>query len=179
MSLLHFYRTPALSLAKKNELLSVTRQKIFPEIIDIETEHCFNIETTSPLTNEEMNIVRVLLSETFEPENCSEENFLISNPPSPPFTKGGQRKGSFIKGGQGGIIEVGPRMNFTTAWSTNVVSVCHACGLHKITRIERSRRYKLTGISNFEFRRLGRLAEARISKFLDFIHDRMTECAYP
>src|SRR4030042_748833 len=143
MSLLHFYRTPALSLAKKNELLSVTRQKIFPEIIDIETEHCFNIETTSPLTNEEMNIVRVLLSETFEPENFSEESFLISNPPSPPFTKGGQRKGSFIKGGQGGIIEVGPRMNFTTAWSTNVVSVCHACGLHKITRIERSRRYKL------------------------------------
>ncbi len=43
----------------------------------------------------------------------------------------------------GDIVEVGPRMNFTTAWSTNAVSVCHACGLTKIKRIERSRRYKL------------------------------------
>src|SRR4030042_6176115 len=133
MSLLHFYRTPALSLAKKNELLSITQQKISPEIIDIETEHCFNIETTSPLTNEGLDILRWLLSETFEPEKFAEESFLINNPPSHPLSKGGQ----------GGIIEVGPRMNFTTAWSTNVVSVCHACGLHKITRIERSRRYKL------------------------------------
>ncbi|MEW6161845.1 MAG: phosphoribosylformylglycinamidine synthase [Nitrospirota bacterium] len=67
------------------------------------------------------------------------------------------------------MLEVGPRMNFTTAWSTNAVSVCHACGLTKITRIERSRRYKLTGISNFE---------SRISNLLDLIHDRMTECLY-
>jgi len=41
------------------------------------------------------------------------------------------------------IIEVGPRMNFTTAWSSNAVSVCHACGLTKVKRIERSRRYRL------------------------------------
>ena len=34
-------------------------------------------------------------------------------------------------------------MNFTTAWSTNAVSICQACGLRKITRIERSRRYLL------------------------------------
>src|SRR4030043_1167666 len=190
MSLLHFYRTPALSLAKKNELLSVTLQKIFPEIIDIETEHCFNIETTSPLTNEELNILRWLLSETFEPENFSEESFLISNPPSPPFTKGGQRKGSFIKGGQGGIIEVGPRMNFTTAWSTNVVSVCHACGLHKITRIERSRRYKLIfkeriqGVEGSRgqeriFESLEPLNPRILDPFLELVHDRMTEYAYP
>jgi len=35
-------------------------------------------------------------------------------------------------------------MNFTTAWSSNAVSVCHACGLDMITRIERSRRFLLT-----------------------------------
>src|SRR4030043_509128 len=175
MSLLHFYRTPALSLAKKNELLSVTRQKIFPEIIDIETEHCFNIETTSPLTNEELNILRWLLSETFEPENFSEESFLIH-----PL--------SFIPHPL--ILEVGPRMNFTTAWSTNVVSVCHACGLHKITRIERSRRYKLIfkeriqGVEGSRgqeriFESLEPLNPRILDPFLELIHDRMTECAYP
>jgi phosphoribosylformylglycinamidine synthase len=158
MSLLHFYRTPALSLAKKNELLSVTRQKIFPEIIDIETEYCFNIEMTTPLTGDELKILRWLLSETFEPENFSEESFLIH-----PL--------SFIPHPL--ILEVGPRMNFTTAWSTNVVSVCHACGLRKITRIERSRRYKLI------FNQISSDSYQLTANFLEHIHDRMTECPYP
>ena len=34
-------------------------------------------------------------------------------------------------------------MNFTTAWSTNAVGICHACGLGKVQRIERSRRFLL------------------------------------
>ncbi|MEW6215018.1 MAG: phosphoribosylformylglycinamidine synthase, partial [Nitrospirota bacterium] len=164
MSLLHLYRRPALSLAKKNELLSIVRQNVSSEIRDIETEYCFNIETTAPLTDEELNMLRWLLAETFEPENFASESFL-TNPSESPHTP------LWKRGAEGGIlVEVGPRMNFTTAWSTNAVSICHACGLTKITRIEQSRRYKLTGISNFEF---------RISNFINLIHDRMTECPYP
>ncbi len=199
MSLLHFYRTPSLSPAKINELLSVTRQKISPEIIDIETEHCFNIETTSPLINGELNILRWLLSETFEPENFSDKSFLKqdteNSPPTHPSPSRGEGKG----GGESlcpmpyalcSILEVGPRMNFTTAWSTNVVSVCHACGLHKITRIERSRRYKLIfkeriqGVEGSRgqeriFESLEPLTPRILDPFLTLIHDRMTECAYP
>jgi phosphoribosylformylglycinamidine synthase len=155
MSLLHFYRKPALSNAKKNELLSFLQQNVSTEIKDIETEYCFNIDTISPLTNKELNLLQWLLAETFEPENFSEKSFLTQNPK--PRT-------------QNYILEVGPRMNFTTAWSTNAVSICHACGITKIIRIERSRRYKLTGNSKFEIRN---------SNFLDLIHDRMTECQYP
>ena len=44
---------------------------------------------------------------------------------------------------RGEIFEVGPRMSFSTAWSTNAVAVCHACGLGAIRRIERSRRFSL------------------------------------
>ena len=76
MSLLHFYRTPALSDAKKNELLSTIRQKVSSEIKDIQTEYCFNIETTQSLTSEELKVLRWLLSETFEPENFSDKSFL-------------------------------------------------------------------------------------------------------
>jgi phosphoribosylformylglycinamidine synthase len=155
MSLLHFYRKPALSNTKNNELLSFLQRNVSSEIKDIETEYCFNIETISPLTNGEFDILQWLLAETFEPENFSEKSFLTQN--SEPRT-------------QNYILEVGPRMNFTTAWSTNAVSICHACGLTKIIRIERSRRYKLTGNSKFEIRN---------SNFLDLIHDRMTECQYP
>ncbi len=155
MSLLHLYRRPALSLAKKNDLFSTVRQKITHEIGDTETEYCFCIEASEPLTPEELETLRWLLAETFEPENFSYDSFLTLHP---------SRITNHL------IVEVGPRMNFTTSWSTNSVSICHACGLTKITRIERSRRYKLTTISNFEF---------RISNFINLIHDRMTECPYP
>ncbi len=178
MTILHLYRKPALSLSKRNELLSVAQQKVSPDIKDIETEYCFNIKTITPFTDEELNIVRWLLAETFEPENFSERSFLT-------------RHSSLVT--RHCLLEVGPRMNFTTAWSTNAVSVCHSCGLKKITRIERSRRYKL--IFNQQIpplnpplakggRRRGNSSSFQPSTFnfqlfLDLIHDRMTECPYP
>ncbi len=121
MSLIHFYRKPALSPAKKNDLLATAKQKVSASIEDIETEFCFNVETADPLNDEELGILRWLLSETFEPEKFSSESFLLH--PS-----------SFIPHPL--IIEVGPRMNFSTAWSTNAVAVCHACGLTKITGLK-------------------------------------------
>jgi phosphoribosylformylglycinamidine synthase len=206
MTILHLYRKPALSLSKRNELLSVAQQKVSPDIKDIETEYCFNIETITPFTDEELNIVRWLLAETFEPENFSERSFLIGNAEySPPthssparWMAGGPSRGEGKGGGEyfltrHCLLEVGPRMNFTTAWSTNAVSVCHSCGLKKITRIERSRRYKL--IFNQQIpplnpplakggRRRGSLSSLQPSTFnfqlfLELIHDRMTECPYP
>ena len=41
------------------------------------------------------------------------------------------------------VVEVGPRMSFSTAWSANAVSICHSCGLSKVTRMEKSIRYQL------------------------------------
>ena len=41
------------------------------------------------------------------------------------------------------VVEVGPRMNFSTAWSTNALAICRACGISgdKVEKIEQSRRY--------------------------------------
>ena len=61
-------------------------------------------------------------------------------------------------------------MSFTTAWSTNAVSICHACGLAAIQRIERSRRYRIETDEP--------LGEEEQAAFLADVHDRMTECAY-
>jgi phosphoribosylformylglycinamidine synthase len=174
MNLLYFYRAPALSPAKKSALLSVAQQKVSLEIEDIETEYCFNIETTAILTDDELNILRWLLAETFEPKNFSDGSFLTQH--STPST-------------QHFLLEVGPRMNFTTAWSTNAVSVCHACGLKKIIRIERSRRYKLQfkkrgqGVKGSRGQEKNQSLESLtpriLEPFLALIHDRMTECPYP
>jgi phosphoribosylformylglycinamidine synthase len=62
-------------------------------------------------------------------------------------------------------VELGPRMNFATAYSTNIVAICQTCGLEKVTRIERSRRYSLS-------------PEAPMGRFIQEHHDRMTECLY-
>ncbi|TAN36808.1 MAG: phosphoribosylformylglycinamidine synthase, partial [Candidatus Methanoperedens sp.] len=159
MSLLHLYRRPAFSLAKKNELLSFVQQKVSSEIRNIETEYCFNIDTSGPLTPQELDILRWLLSETFGSENFSDESFLTH--PS-----------SFIPHPL--LFEVGPRMNFTTAWSTNAISVCHACGLKKINRIERSRRYKLVFSEQS-----ANYYSSFVTRHLSLLYDRMTECLYP
>ncbi len=156
MTLLHLYRTPALSAFQTEALLDTVKQQVTPGIRGIETEHCFNIEASQTLDKDQMRLLQWLLAETFEPEKFSDKSFLTPDP-----------------GPRTLVLEVGPRMNFTTAWSTNAVSVCHSCGLKMILRIERSRRYLLllddpTTMGH----------ELRAS-FLSLVHDRMTECPYP
>jgi phosphoribosylformylglycinamidine synthase len=150
MSLLHLYRAPGLSVAARNTLLQRARERISPNIHGLKTEYCFNIDAAGELRPEEFRILTWLLAETFEPERFGRESFL---------------------GSEGVLLEVGPRMNFSTAWSTNAVSVCHACGLKKIRRIERSRRYLLKGVS--------KLSEDQACAFQAEVHDRMTETPYP
>jgi phosphoribosylformylglycinamidine synthase len=107
-------------------------------------EYCFNVETSSPLDSHELSILRQLLADGFVSES-------ISTKPTPP-------------GGRD-VVELGPRMNFATAYSTNIVAICQTCGLEKVTRIERSRRYLLS-------------KEVDLTRFIQEHHDRMTECAY-
>lgn len=159
--LIHMFRTPALSEYKKNVLLKEVRERISPDIMDVETEFCFNIETSAPLTDAELNKLKWLLAETFEPDNFSDTSFLTDSPIHR-FT-------------HSPVFEVGPRLNFTTAWSTNAVSICHACGLTKIKRIERSRRYRLI----FKGQELNDIYSSLITHHSSLFYDRMTECPYP
>jgi len=158
MTIAHLYRTPALSAYQAIGLLTNAQQNVSPAIKGIETEFCFSAAAESPFSSDEMRLLRWLLAETFEPKQFSDSSFLIPH--------------SAIRIPQL-ILEVGPRMNFTTAWSTNAVSVCHACGLKKITRLERSRRYRLNLAQNTS------LTRDQENAFLALVHDRMTECPYP
>ncbi|RJQ44742.1 MAG: phosphoribosylformylglycinamidine synthase [Nitrospiraceae bacterium] len=164
MNLIHFYRTPALPETRKSELLSTARLKISPEITDIETEYCFNVQVKGHLTQDDMQVLHWLLSETFEPEKFSDRSFLADQT-------------SYAS--HHFIFEVGPRMNFTTAWSTNAVSVCRACGLNKIKRIERSRRYKLFFSQSMASSLLASITSSLFTRHSSLFYDRMTECQYP
>ncbi len=113
--------------------------------VNSDFEYCFNVQVSAPLTAEELEILRWLLAETFEAESFGRESFLAPTVD---------------------VIEFGPRLNFETAYSTNAVAVCHACGLDKITRIECSRRYLVPAGTDRE-------------SFTAENHDRMTEYLYP
>ena len=178
-NLLNLYRRPALSSYKEDNLVKIFREKVSPDIDTIETEFCFNIDVSEPLTDKELNILRWLLSETFEPENFSDKSFLghtfesvIARSVTTKQSHEFEIASPLARNDNLRIFEVGPRMNFTTAWSINVVSVCHACGLTKIKRIERSRRYKLIFKTGFQ------PSAFSLQPFLSLVHDRMTECQY-
>jgi len=149
MSLLHFYRHPGHTASRRRVLLHAARQRVSASISGLDTEFCYNVEAGA-LSSRDLDRLRWLLAETFEP--------------------GGFGDRSFFDGG-GLVVEVGPRMNFTTAWSTNAVAICHACGLTGVRRIERSRRYRLAAD--------GPLPADAAATFAALVHDRMTECPYP
>ncbi|MGQ9645327.1 MAG: phosphoribosylformylglycinamidine synthase [Thermodesulfobacteriota bacterium] len=109
-----------------------------------ELEYCFNVETTAPLEARELTVLRQLLAEGFVSETISAKSTLPEGRD---------------------VVELGPRMNFATAYSTNLVAICHTCGLDKVVRIERSRRYSLP-------------QEVDRDRFIREHHDRMTECLY-
>jgi phosphoribosylformylglycinamidine synthase len=150
MTVEHFFRSPGLPETWCDTLAKTVSNRVSPHVRAIRTEFCFNVLTTRNLSDNETTILRWLLSETFEPELFGRHSFLQPD--------------------QGQVFEVGPRLSFSTAWSTNAVSVCHACGLQSIPRIERSRRFQL--ISSVP------LSADQQQAFLTLVHDRMTERPY-
>uniref|UniRef100_UPI004057A5AF phosphoribosylformylglycinamidine synthase n=1 Tax=Candidatus Electronema sp. TaxID=2698783 RepID=UPI004057A5AF len=111
--------------------------------LDATRAYCFNIESTRPLTEEELRRLRLLLADGFIAETVSLAPVLT-----------GER-----------VVEVGPRLNFATAWSSNLVSICRATGLDCVTRAERSRVYLVPEGED-------------MATFIAAHHDRMTECQY-
>ena len=107
-------------------------------------EYCFNIESAVELADEEMEQLQLLFADGFIKESVRAEPYLKNDR----------------------VVELGPRLNFATAWSSNMVSICHATGLRQITRVERSRRYSVPENEDLQ-------------QFVAANHDRMTECVYP
>ncbi len=123
--------------------MGTTVRQLYRNISD-RFEYCFNVESAQALSEDQWNRLRLLLADGFLADTVS--------------------TGSTLSGGR--IVEIGPRLNFATAWSSNMVSICRAIGLDSITRIERSRRYVVP-------------EQADVREFVDAHHDRMTECVYP
>lgn len=111
------------------------------------TETCYYVDCSAPLRPDQLQTLRWLLGETFDREGLQERSFLDGSPT---------------------VIEIGPRLNFETAWSSTAVTVCHDNGIPNIDRIERSLRIALDRL----------LTHDELHKLSLVIHDRMTETVY-
>ena len=62
------------------------------------------------------------------------------------------------------------RLNFSTPFSTNAVSICKSIGLDKVYRIEMCTRYSIKSHATLNC--------ADVTRISALLHDRMTQCRY-
>ena len=108
MTLIRRYRAFSLAPATHDSLLESARRVLGDGLAGVDAEFCFYIDADRDLGPADLRMLDWLLAETFEPEKYGDTTFLDE--------------------AHGAVLEVGPRMTFTTAWSTNAVSICRACG---------------------------------------------------
>lgn len=163
-SVYRFYQTPGLSPGA-NEVVLSKLKSVLPshDIKSFTTELCFYVNADQELTKDEQAQLRRLFSKPFQADKTAENSQITA-------VKSSSENTSVIS------IEIGPRLNFSTAFSTNAVSICKAVGLNKVDRIEQSRRYFIEIQPKDDNSNL--FGKDEEQKLVDELHDRMTECRY-
>ncbi|XP_055223423.2 phosphoribosylformylglycinamidine synthase isoform X4 [Gorilla gorilla gorilla] len=151
---LHFYVRPS---GHEGAASGHTRRKLqgkLPELQGVETELCYNVNWTAEAlpSAEETKKLMWLFGCPLLLDDVARESWLL--PDSNDL-----------------LLEVGPRLNFSTPTSTNIVSVCRATGLGPVDRVETTRRYRLS---------FAHPPSAEVEAIaLATLHDRMTEQHFP
>ena len=185
-TLLQFYRFPGLGDAARDTL--VDRLPTDVPVASLETELCYYVELASgvdPSTfgseTKQGKTLRWLLSETFEPSMCVQgtSHFGGNSTSSESCCAREQELFARVSNINAGaakdvsVVEIGPRLSFTSAFSTNAVSICRACGLgDSVTRVERAVRYRV------QWDAAAPPVSVVEAKFASLVHDRMTEMVY-
>ncbi|XP_074649694.1 phosphoribosylformylglycinamidine synthase-like [Tubulanus polymorphus] len=151
-----FYRQPAMSSGRLDLMQNKISEVTVSNSVRIHnTELCFYIETiVQEIPVSDMNLIMWMLSIPFQESNLAQHSFI-------------RRK----DGMRSIVVEIGPRLNFSTPFSTNAVSIFHSVGLKYVNRVEFSTRYNLAS----ETLHISNDLECAI---VSVIHDRMTECRY-
>uniref|UniRef100_A0A2K6A5N0 Phosphoribosylformylglycinamidine synthase n=1 Tax=Mandrillus leucophaeus TaxID=9568 RepID=A0A2K6A5N0_MANLE len=151
---LHFYVRPSGHEGAASGHIRRKLQGKLPQLQGVETELCYNVNWTAEAlpSAEEMKKLMWLFGCPLLLDDVAQESWLLSGPSDL-------------------LLEVGPRLNFSTPTSTNIVSVCHAAGLGPVDRVETTRRYRLS---------FAHPPSAEVEAIaLATLHDRMTEQHFP
>ncbi|XP_040857208.1 phosphoribosylformylglycinamidine synthase [Ochotona curzoniae] len=154
VQVLHFYVQPS---GHEGAASGHTRRKLqgkLPELQAVESELCYNVNWTAKVlpSAEEMRKLMWLFGCPLLLGDVAQESWLHAGPSDL-------------------LLEVGPRLNFSTPTSTNIVSVCQAAGLGAVDRVEATRRYRLS---------FNHPPSAEVEAIaVAILHDRMTEQRFP
>ncbi|XP_038182146.2 LOW QUALITY PROTEIN: phosphoribosylformylglycinamidine synthase [Arvicola amphibius] len=151
---LHFYVRPSgHEGAASGHALRKLQEKL-PKLQSVETELCYNVHWAAETLPEpeEMKKLKWLFGCPLLLDDVAQESWLVP-------------------GSNDLLLEVGPRLNFSTPASSNIVSVCQASGLRAVDRVETTRRYRLS----FAHHPTAEMQAISLAA----LHDRMTEQHYP
>uniref|UniRef100_A0A452E2K7 Phosphoribosylformylglycinamidine synthase n=1 Tax=Capra hircus TaxID=9925 RepID=A0A452E2K7_CAPHI len=153
-SVLHFYVRPSGHERAASEYIERKLQRELPELQGVKTEQCYNVNWTAESfpSNKEMKKLTWLFGCPLLLDDVAQESWLLPGPTDL-------------------LLEVGPRLNFSTPTSSNIVSVCQAAGLGAVDRVEPTRRYLLS----FAYPPSADLEAIALAT----LHDRMTEQHFP
>ncbi|XP_055709547.1 phosphoribosylformylglycinamidine synthase [Phlebotomus papatasi] len=154
MGIVRYYLLENLDEAKTEALLKRLR-KVDPTIFKVHLEKCYHVETAKgvKVSETQEKILRWLLKHSQEEDALTGVTTLLKRSPNSV------------------LIEIGPRFNFSTADSTNSVSICESVGFQGIVkRIEVSLRYLIQA-------RNGDIEE-KVEELVELLGDRMTQCQY-
>nr|XP_037277136.1 phosphoribosylformylglycinamidine synthase-like [Rhipicephalus microplus]XP_037277137.1 phosphoribosylformylglycinamidine synthase-like [Rhipicephalus microplus]XP_037277138.1 phosphoribosylformylglycinamidine synthase-like [Rhipicephalus microplus] len=156
MAILRFYQSPALSdSALKGKLAAINGALGQDAAKELLTEYCYYVQLQGQqaLNQEQLKHLIWLLTPGFK-IHLDQQTTLQENTPASL------------------LVEIGPRLNFSTPSSTQSVAICQTIGLDCIDRIERSTRYLIKFKDGFAF------SKKNEDKVVDVLHDRMTETRY-
>ena len=157
--IIHYYRkietSHSLLPSCKEQLASLGLGEDAAKITDVERESCFNVQLSVAGDLEPVQKERLewLLAETFEKDHMKLEKSFFDEEASSKVWQ----------------VEFGPRMTFTSAFSSNACSICRACSI-PVERLELSRRYR--------FHLAEDISEETIKELKKILHDKMTEQEY-
>lgn len=159
--IVHYYRkigtSHSLLPSCKEQLASLGLGKDADKIIDVERESCFNVQLLGDdLEHVQKERLEWLLAETFQKDHLKLEKSFFDAPVEQQSSRIWQ-------------VEFGPRMTFTSAFSSNACSICRACAI-PVDRLELSKRYR--------FHLSDDISEEAIKELKSMLHDKMTEEEY-
>ncbi|XP_013110668.2 phosphoribosylformylglycinamidine synthase [Stomoxys calcitrans] len=151
MAIIRFYTTEACDEVHRMKILKQLSAN-FSNITTLQIEKCYHVETTTKTVDSK---AKTLLK------------WLLKHPQGDETSL--SEKSSLPKENNASVVvEIGPRFNFSTPFSTNCVNICQNVGLSEVIRLEASDRY-LIGYSG---------SRPNIDLLVDLLGDRMTECRY-
>ncbi|EDW63604.1 phosphoribosylformylglycinamidine synthase [Drosophila virilis] len=155
MGILRFYDVAAFDGAEEERVLQ-RLQSLDPELISVRMERCYHLEYDHEICRFPLALEHLL-------------RWLVRQPLQRICSLNEQTRLELNDAELEMLVEIGPRFNFSTPYSTNCVNIFQNLGYTEVRRMESSIRYLLT---------FGRAATREVVSFVALLGDRMTHCQY-